>query len=252
MESFEDSGSKRYTRISGATSTLYRTILHNIATQVLLVSGEIDCLSVIQGLISSGYTLTDIRALPFEVMAPPTGEAELTAEVAAELDYAEDIVIAYDNDPQGKQGAIATATRLGRHRCRIAQWPDGCNDANDALCKDQLDLFTVEGMLANATSLAATSVKTAASLADDVVAWLFGGAPATGWSTGWRNLDSLIGGFRAGESTLVTGHSGGGKTTFACQAALYQAIEGKRRVLLCPFEGGARHILPKLVRQLTG
>ena len=72
-----------------------------------------------------------------------------------------------------------------------------------------------------------------------------------GTPTGWADMDRLLGGWRDGEVTLVTGDTGCGKTTFASQAALIQAQAG-RGVLMAPFELGAVRQVGKWCRQHLG
>lgn len=64
----------------------------------------------------------DARYLPLET------HAEL-------LEKVERFYLAGDNDGPGLRLREELARRLGRHRCWLVSWPEGCKDANDALLK---------------------------------------------------------------------------------------------------------------------
>lgn len=74
----------------------------------------------------------------------------------------------------------------------------------------------------------------------------------TGWPTSLSSLTELLGGWRPGETTILVGHTGSGKTLISLQEALYQRIQEGRRVLHWPIEGGWYQVFPKLCRHLTG
>lgn len=52
------------------------------------------------------------------------------------------------------------------------------------------------------------------------------GAVDKGFSTGWKNLDKLLGGIRMGELTVITADTGSGKTTFCTQLVFNCALHG--------------------------
>jgi hypothetical protein len=214
----------KYMRIAGQNSWIY-TIHLDTSKPLLLVGGELDALSVYQAMMTDSELHPD--NLPFCVASMPDGEGSVCDSAIPLLERFERIVIAYDNDHAGKAGAIKVSNRLGRSRCSIANgWPSA--DANQSLIDGRLSRVFLMDMMNNAKPIAADNVSTAVSIADE-----------------------MIGGFRDGEVTLITGHSGAGKTTLACQALLHQRLELKRKTLICPFEGGARLVVPRILWQLA-
>lgn len=232
----------RYSRVAGGGATLYAPCGIDPKVVLLLVGGELDVLSVVQVAIRDGSD-------GFNVAASPGGEGGWADDLSDQLDDAEDVVIAYDSDAAGKKGARTVATLLGGFRCRIGTWRG--NDANDDLCAG-MDYFDLQAILTTATSPAADGIDSIEAIADEFVQDLFHGeCGAKGFSTGWIEVDAKVGGIRMGECTVITGETGTGKTTFATQLLMNQAIGG-RRVLICPFEMGWRKQLQLMAWQKLG
>ena len=229
----------RYRRFAGGRSILYAPKGINPNETLLIVGGELDALSVIQ----AGYD---------NVVASTTGEHNWDDVFTKQVESVEDVVVIYDNDDAGRQGALMVAQTLGIHRCRIGSWPEGIEDANAALQKlgTGWDIFKIQEILRGAKNLDIAGMVAPSELRDRFHASFNVKGGGRGWPTGWSDLDNLIGGWRVSEVTVVTGGTGVGKTTFSSQAALYQASQG-RGVLYCPFEIGPVRQLKKWVRQLS-
>ncbi len=71
-----------------------------------------------------------------------------------------------------------------------------------------------------------------------------------GVSTGWANLDLVFGGWRRHEFTIVTGGTGGGKTTWMKSVPLNLARAGFP-VVIGSFENGPESIMDKMVMEVT-
>jgi hypothetical protein len=234
---------RRYQRIAGGESTLYTPIGLEGTRPVLVTGGEIDALSVLQVIHSFGVSFADS---PFSVASVPDGEGRWSDLYSEQLAESEDVILCFDNDSAGREGARQVAQAIGSHRCRIGAWPEGANDANEALTSGCLTIESLSHMVDSAESTAGEGVKTAGAYADRVCSFLFRENPA-GRSTGWAPVDHLIGGWRDGEITVLTGHSGSGKTTFAIHTLHSQLATGAR-CLLCPFEGGPSFSIARLLR----
>lgn len=202
---------------------------------LVITAGEIDCLS---------WAVAGHR----NVVAGTTGEAAWSDEWTALLAECDDLVVVYDNDDPGRAGARAMADRLGHHRVRLGQIPDPHKDSNDALQAGDLDPSAI---LAAAKHIPHEGVTTVEEAGQIYLRQLDDPGSMVGTPTGWTDLDHLLGGWRDGEVTLVTGDTGTGKTTLASQAALIQAQAG-RGVLMCPFELGPVRQVGKWVRQHLG
>jgi len=251
-ESLDEKGRPvRFTRLRGGRTTLYLPMgPPRKGLGVLLVGGELDALSVVQALFDGGCS-TSFEDVPFVVAGVPSGESSWNEACATAIEEIEDVVIALDGDAAGAISAEKIVGDIGRHRCRKARWPEDAKDANKALQDGHLDLFAVMGMWSSAEAVGVAGVKRPREIEDEVVAFVYGNAPK-GVSCGIEAIDALTGGLRNSEITLVTGQTGAGKSTLCSQIAEFQALDPRgprRRVLVCPFELGARDQLLKLVRQ---
>lgn len=224
---------RAFRRLLGGESVLFAPNGVDPASTLLIVGGEIDALSC----IVAGFN---------NVISSTIGEPNWSEGATSQLEAVEDIAIIYDNDEAGRKGAAALAERLGSHRCRIGAWPSDCKDANDALQRLGSN-FDVKALVAAAKSAGGDSVVKVQDLRAEYLSELRSGVPR-GVSSGWLDLDRLVGGIRWGEVTLVTGDTASGKSTFTSHFALNMAKQG-HRVLFCPFELGARRQLAKFVRQ---
>lgn len=224
---------KSYRRLVGGVSVLYAPNGIDSGRTLLIVGGELDALSV----VVAGFD---------NVVATTTGESTWDDAWTTQLEGVEDIVVIYDSDDAGRKGAAALANRLGEHRVRVGRWPDGANDANEALQRLGSEGFDVVTVVNDARSSVGEAVVRIGSLRDTYLASL--DRDVRGISTGWSDLDDAIGGVREGEVTLVTGDTASGKSTFTAQWALQMAEQGVP-TLVCPFELGVTRQIDKWVRQ---
>ena len=199
---------------------------------LVITAGEIDALS---------WAVAGHR----NTVAGTTGESSWSDEWTALLADCDDLVVVYDNDDPGRAGAKAMADRLGHHRVRIGHIPDPHKDSNDALKAGVLDPALIIDAAKHVPHEGVTTLQEAGDL---YLRQFDNPGSMIGAPTGWADLDHLLGGWRDGEVTLVTGDTGCGKTTLASQAALIQSKAG-RGVLMCPFELGAVRQVGKWVRQ---
>jgi len=225
---------KSYRRLSGGESVLYCPNGISDSETLIIVGGEIDALSV----IAAGHN---------NVISGTLGETAWDDKWSDKLEDCDDIVIVYDNDDAGIKGAAMVAEKIGNHKVRIGKWPDGCKDANESLCKYGSN-FDIGKIISSAKSSDGDSVLKIGDLRESYKRSILGNAKPRGISTGWPDLDNLMGGVRDGEVTLITGDTASGKSTFASQWALQMAISGVN-TLVCPFEMGAHRQLDKWVRQ---
>jgi twinkle protein len=194
---------KLFRMAAGAERILYG--MNDIDPKTLIwVEGEIDKLSVEVG----GYVSC--------VSVPDGAPAADTKNYSNKFDYLDDKilaevelhVIAVDNDAPGVRLQEELVRRLGRHKCRVVAWPDGCKDANDVLIQHGA---TVLGeCIFNARELPVEGTYRA----EDLLEQLFNDydhGVRRGESTSWVAMDDT---YRVmpGEWTLVTGVPGHGKS----------------------------------------
>jgi twinkle protein len=226
---------RAFRRLVGGESVLFAPNGVDATSTLLVVGGELDALSC----VVAGWS---------NVVSSTVGEPNWKPETTALLDSCEDIVVVYDNDEAGRKGAARLVETLGSHRCRLGAWPVGTKDANEALQKFGSG-FDLTAIVDESKSLGTESIVKVSDIRDEYVQELRGGKPR-GVSSGWTDLDALVGGIRFGEVTLVTGDTASGKSTFCSNFALNMARAG-HRVLFCPFELGPKRQLAKFVRQFS-
>jgi KaiC/GvpD/RAD55 family RecA-like ATPase len=226
---------KNYRRIAGGDSALYAPcgFPQDKTKPLLLVGGEMDALTA----VAAGWP---------GVVSSTTGESGWSDAWSVLLEAYEDIVVIFDNDAPGVAAAAAIAEKLGAHRVRVGQWPTGFKDANEAYCTLG-QAFDVAACVQASKPAGGDNVVRVSSLRAAYKAALRGTNPR-GISSGWDDLDAVMGGVRDGEVTLLTGDTSSGKSTFGSQWAIQMATQGTR-TLVCPFEMGPQRQLDKWVRQ---
>lgn len=128
---------KRFAQVGQATPIPYRLDALTGAPYAILCEGECDALSF------------DEVGIPYAVSTPhgaiQVGDANVDGklrflETAHEyFEPLERIYIATDADDHGRRTAEEYARRLGKERCFLVSYPDGCKDANDVLVKHGAD-----------------------------------------------------------------------------------------------------------------
>lgn len=156
------------------------------------------------------------------------------------------VLICYDQDGAGRSGAERMSVDLGRHRCWLVQLPG--KDANACMVAGLSD--EVGEAFRNARPYAPSALVSSSSLKEDIWQDIHNPERYYGISTGWSSIDALWGGVRP-ELTIVTGHSGSGKSTFVTGMAANMA-EGGFPGLVCPFELRVKPSILKVLRRLTG
>jgi twinkle protein len=126
------------------------------------------------------------------------------------LDGIKRFYIAGDMDAPGMVLREELARRLGRHRCWLVTWRDGCKDAGDVLRKHGPDAIAHD--IGAAEPYPIEGLQT---LKDDTLIKLHkAGAPAT-ISTGTDNTDAVLRWPTEGRLIVITGTPNHGKTPWA-------------------------------------
>lgn len=198
---------------------------------VMVCEGETDAIALIQ----MGYPLV-------VASTSGAGRSEWPAHWLAPLEDATTILLVYDADSAGEEGAEKAATALGRYRCKRVRPP--LHDAAEMVAAG-LTRLEMDRAIGSANSYEDAVVKPTAAYCDDLRAALARIRPK-GRSTGWITLDAVWGGVRDSELTVLTGDTGSGKSTFTTAIARNQALQDVP-VLIAPFEQHVHEVLGKLV-----
>lgn len=199
--------------------------------RVFICEGETDAMALCQ----LGYRY---------VVASTTGagKSDWPEHWLAPLEPATEICLVYDSDTAGEEGAAKAAKILGKFRCRRVVPPlhDCAKMVEAGYGRQEFDQAIAEGKLYDDGS-----VRPLGAFADQLRNMLSSEAPK-GRTTGWATLDTILGGVRDGELSIITGDTGSGKSTWSTALARSQAAQGTP-VLIAPFEQPCYEILGKLV-----
>ena len=203
---FRASG-KRFRMVAGAKLIFYNLDAIKDSDWCAIQEGESDSMAAYQ----SGV---------YKSISVPNGASMGSNLVLEYLDNCMDafkgkkkIIIATDNDDPGRALGEELIRRLGRARCYLVQYPEGCKDTNDVLIKHGEK--AVKAMYDNAQPLPLEGVFTAEQLNEGIMDFYRNGFPK-GLRIGYKNFDELLT-FRGGELTVVTGIPGSGKSEFIDQ-----------------------------------
>ena len=104
---------------------------------VIITEGEIDCLSAYQMFYTGKYETP--------VVSIKHGVASAVKDIKNSLEWLEqfqNILINFDNDEQGKEGALKVAELFSPGKCKIMHLPQEFKDASDCLVKNKIQIYT--------------------------------------------------------------------------------------------------------------
>ena len=121
------------TKLSG----LFGEHLFNKNKYIIITEGELDCLSAYQ------MFKTDKYETP--VVSIKNGITSAVKDIKGSLDWLEqfdNVIINFDNDDQGREGALKVAELFSPGKCKILHLPNGYKDASDCLSKNKIQVYT--------------------------------------------------------------------------------------------------------------
>lgn len=200
-------GKKNFRMESGAERILYG--LDDITgNKVIIVEGEIDKLS----LEMAGY----LNVLSVPDGAPSVNSRnyekkfEFLETVTELMESLLQVIIAVDNDAPGKKLEEELARRIGKERCKLVSWPEGCKDANDVLVK--MGAEELKEFIERSAHYPISGIFELSDL-ESKVDYLYHNGIQGGEYPGWDSLNDYYT-VRPGEWTLVTGIPSHGKSSF--------------------------------------
>jgi twinkle protein len=127
------------------------------------------------------------------------------------LEDMEEIVLACDNDAPGQRLTDELSRRLGRERCKVVKYPNGCKDANDVLlqygaqalfeCVAKAEPYPLEGVIQITDAI------------DKLIEIKTTGFPDGATTNEFLQFDNIFK-FYPGQLTIVTGIPSHGKSGF--------------------------------------
>jgi twinkle protein len=236
---------KHFRLAAGAERILYG--LDDIAGHdtVYIVEGEIDKLS----LAMVGYP----NCVSVPNGAPPANAKNVDTLLAClddkRLDAVKHFVIAVDTDEPGLRLKDELIHRLGKGRCSVITWPDGCKDANDVLVN--LGMATLSECLFAARLPPIEGSIEVCDVMPDVLA-MYDEELEPGALTGWAGIDELYR-VRLGLWTLVTGIPGHGKSEWLDALLVNLArLHGWNIAVFSPENQPIKLHVAKLIEKVVG
>jgi len=139
---------KSFKMVSGAELIFYG--LDNIGESVIITEGEIDALSFDEAGFGNAISVPNGASKGNQKL-------EYLSNCYEEFSDVKKIYLACDSDNPGQELMHELARRLGRERCFIVRYPEGCKDANEVLvqhginavkdCISNAEAFPIEGVI---------------------------------------------------------------------------------------------------------
>ena len=130
---------KSFAQEKDALPTLYNFDLVETPDVLIFAEGEVDVMTLFQCGYPQSVSIKDGAPKEARAADDPRAENDLRFEAlnthADFLSQVKKFVLAGDMDKPGLALREELARRLGRHRCWMVTWPDGCKDANETLLK---------------------------------------------------------------------------------------------------------------------
>lgn len=206
-----------------------------IGEPIVIVEGEMDALTCLE--VGVNNTVSVPSGAPIKVSegrVDPSEDRKFSFVWDAQeyLNKAPYVVLAVDGDIAGTALQEELARRVGKAKCRIVKYPEGCKDLNDVLLKhgaekvreviDKSEPYPIDGLFD-------------ASKYADQVEELYQKGFGSGESVGYTNVDELYT-VVTGQVTIVTGYPSSGKSNFVDQIMMNLAMMKDWKFAICSFE----------------
>jgi twinkle protein len=203
--------------------------------EVVIVEGEIDCLTMYEcGIYNS--------------VSVPNGASKGKQNLQyldncwQYFEGKEKIIIAVDKDEPGELLKEELGRRLGKERCFLVEYPEGCKDSNEVLVK--FGCNAIKELVSNAKQWPIEGIILVEDLYEEVVDFYVDGYPE-GAKAHIAGFDELLS-FVPGQMTAVTGIPGSGKDEFINDISVGLSRYEDWKFGICGFEEPASITVTKL------
>jgi len=184
------------------TSGLFGEYLFQKNKYIIITEGELDCLSAYQ-MFNTGKYETPVVSIK-------NGITSAVKDIKNSLDWLENnfenVIISFDNDKHGKEGATKVAELFSPGKCKILSLPEELKDASDCLTQNKIQVYV--NAFWNAKLYAPDGIINANVLFDEI------SKPTTRAFVQYpfEGINKLTYGIRPSELVTFTAGSGLGKT----------------------------------------
>jgi len=204
-------------------------------TKYLIVcEGEDDCHAMIQ----SGFK---------NVVSMPYGAQNYSPAMDRIVQQMSEIFLCFDNDPTGQAGARKFAEKAGLAKCKNIILP--FKDARDCIMNG-IDIEKITLEIVKAQQFRHEEIVKAEDLHDQFFRFISDQEKFLGCSISMPEFNRVVGGIRTAELTILTGHTGHGKSTLAYNLIKWVEAAGMRTMIMS-FEGRIESVLLKLIEIYT-
>jgi len=197
---------------------------------LLVCAGEDDCHALVQ--------------LGFDnVVSVPYGDSNYSQSMQKIADRFSQIFLLFDNDPSGQEGARKFATKAGITKCQNIMLP--YKDARECL-QNGLVYQDIMKVFNNAQYFAHDEIMKAGDFKEEFMKYINNEGRFIGKSLRIKSFNYIVGGLRNAELSILTGHTGRGKSTFAYNMIRWASEVGSKCMLLS-FEGSLPPVVEKLI-----
>jgi twinkle protein len=196
---------------------------------LFITEGEFDCIAIAQ-----------LGA--FNCVSLPNGASSVEKTFRAYYEFLQEfetIYIAFDMDQPGQEAAKKAMSLLPPHKYRRINFP--YKDANEWVKECDPNENDLKSLMENAEKLTSPFLTHGADVPDEFFDEINIGA-----STGWPNLNTLLGGIRLKELTVISADTGSGKTTF-CLNLCKNLLDEKNGVWINSYEMSMNVVTRKIM-----
>lgn len=198
------SQNKTFRMEKGAELIFYNLNATKIHKTIVIVEGEIDCLAMIE------CGITNVVSVPNGASLSKTAKLEYLDNCWMDFEQLERVVLSVDGDEAGEALKNELIRRLGRDRCCVVTYPEGCKDANEVLIKYGKE--AVKKLVDEAKDLPIEGVDTVYDKHEALNNLYHKGYPETK-RIDYGGLNDILR-WRLGEVTTITGTPNAGKSTW--------------------------------------
>lgn len=242
---------KDFTQDSGGAHDFFGIDLVVKGDPVIIVEGEIDCLTLIECGIKNVVSVPSgapIKVADGKVLPSEDKRFAYVWNAREILDAAPYVILATDQDTAGQALAEELARRIGKEKCRLAKFAK--KDLNEVHLDDPSQtLGAVQEVLDKATAYPISGISDAGAFYDRLND-LYNKGTGKGFSTGYSSVDEIYT-VAPAQLTVVTGYPSSGKSNFIDQIMVNLARRDDWKFAVCSFENQPEIHISRLMEIYT-
>ena len=241
---------KDFTQEAGGAHDFFGLDHVNKGEPLVIVEGEIDCLSAIEAGIPNVVSVPSgapMKVADGKVLASEDKKFSYVWNAREIIDAAPYIILATDQDVPGQALAEELARRIGKEKCRIARFNN--KDLNEVLLGSADPARSIKDILDAASPYPISGLSDASTYADKI-ADLYTKGTGKGFSTGYNSLDQIYT-VAPAQLTVITGYPSSGKSNFLDQVMVNLGRSSDWKFAICSFENQPEIHISRLMEIYT-